>query len=50
MVLRPLKDGNPAGAELMRVSCALPNIRKLVLIVCIGFDEPHLHPKDKGGK
>lgn len=48
LVLRPLKEGDPAGAELLRVcllhqssSCSDP---------LPGLDEPCLHSENEGGK
>ena len=46
VLLRPLKDGDPSGAELLRVSyCALESNN--LQIPLSGPDEWHLHPPHK---
>ncbi len=50
MLLRPLKDGDPAGAELLRVRYIPYFARRPEADRCQGVDEPHLHPANEGGK
>ena len=46
MVLRPLKDGDPSGAELMRV-CVLDVAEEHVTQIAVGFDEQYLYSEDE---
>ena len=47
-MLRPLKEGDPAGAELLRV-CLFRKLSSYSDFL-LGPNEPYLHPENEGGK
>lgn len=43
MVLRPLKDGDPSGAELLKAGGFALNALRFLMSKCTGVDESHMH-------